>query len=119
MRWFYIGALGLVGVYLRFALQRAFGSSSSFPWATLAINVSGAILAGFVYGAEKWSLPPDLRVGILVGLLGGFTTFSAFCLESSLLLAEGDWLRACAYVTASNFLGLAAAFIGMHAAKSF
>jgi CrcB protein len=91
------------------------GLGTSFPWGTLAVNLAGCLLVG-VFGAMF--APPgrmhdlqDLRVFLVVGLLGGFTTFSAFSLEALLLLQRGQAAAAAGYVVASVAGCLVAAWI--------
>jgi len=121
MQLVYIGAFGLAGVFLRYFVSLAVNGTTlaapgqTFPWATFLVNLVGAFAVGAVYtlGMEKFALSPELRAGIIVGLLGGFTTFSAFCLENMQLLNEGRLLQAGLYIALSNALGLTAAFAGM------
>lgn len=88
------GALGAVS---RYGLDRAIESrsSSSFPWATLAVNVSGCLLVGFLIAAvvDRHEAPAWVRAGLIVGFCGGYTTFSTFAQET-LDLAEGPCDRA-------------------------
>ena len=92
----------------------------AFPLATLLINVSGCLLMGFLffYTLEHVSISPTLRLAIITGVLGGFTTFSAFGIETYLLVNDGKLAQAVLYVTLSVVLGLAAVFTGVWAAKS-
>jgi fluoride exporter len=92
----------------------------AFPLATLLINVSGCLAMGFLffYTLEQLSLSPVLRLAIITGVLGGFTTFSAFGIETYLLVNDGKLPQAVLYVTLSLVLGIAAIFTGVWAAKS-
>jgi fluoride exporter len=92
----------------------------AFPLATLIINVSGCLAMGFLffYTLEQLSLSPVLRLAIITGVLGGFTTFSAFGIETYLLVNDGKLPQAVLYVTLSLVLGIAAIFTGVWAAKS-
>jgi CrcB protein len=92
----------------------------AFPFATLIINVSGCLAMGFLffYTLEQMSMSPALRLGIVTGVLGGFTTFSAFGIESLLLVQDNKLGQAVLYVTLSVVLSLAAVFTGAWAAKS-
>lgn len=123
MQLLYIGAFGLAGVFLRYALASSFNpeAGSGFPWGTFLVNLLGALAVGAIYtlGVEKAAISPELRVGIIVGLLGGFTTFSAYCLESVQLLNEGRIAQALLYVLLSNVLGVGAAFAGVLLARNF
>lgn len=85
-----------------------------FPWSTFAINVAGCLLAGVLAGlAEEYELfGPDTRLLVFTGLLGGFTTFSAFGLDALFLLRRGEVGTALLYAGGSVVVGLAAAWIG-------
>jgi CrcB protein len=92
---------------------------TAFPWATLAVNLTGSfamgLLAGFLarhgQGGEQW------RLFIGVGLLGGFTTFSAFSLELMVLVERGQAAQAFAYAAVSVLAGLSALYLGLIAMR--
>ena len=108
------GALGAVARFLMAgAVQRAVGGA--FPWGTLAVNVLGALVMGLVVeaAARFWNMSEPVRVFLTTGVLGGFTTFSAFSLETGLLIQKSDWLSALAYIAASVLLCVLALFAGM------
>lgn len=86
-----------------------------FPAGTFAVNVVGCLVAGVLAGlAEKYDyFSPDTRVLLFAGLLGGFTTFSAFGLETMFLLRRGEVLVAGANIVLSVVAGLAALWLGM------
>ncbi|HEX7637251.1 MAG TPA: fluoride efflux transporter CrcB [Burkholderiaceae bacterium] len=90
-------------------------AGSGFPWGTMFINITGSILMGVIAGlfAFKLSLPQSLRLFIATGILGGYTTFSTFSLESVLLLERGQPGQAALYVLGSVGMGLAGLFAGM------
>lgn len=92
---------------------RWFGSG--FPFGTLAINVAGSFLIGIVaeYWAIKSGLPQPVRLFLTTGIMGGFTTFSTFSLETALLWERGQPWLAAAYVTASVALGIGALFLAL------
>jgi CrcB protein len=99
------------------------GAGTTFPWGTLAVNVLGCLAVGFLAALFEPASPlhvrQDLRVLLVVGVLGGFTTFSAFSLEALLLIQRGAVAAATAYVVASVALGLlaaSAAYMSMAAA---
>ena len=112
---------GAIGTYLRFQIAgRVQGySEGAFPVGTLAVNVIGAFLAGIVATLvlERTSLPAELRTALLVGLLGGFTTFSAFSLETLDLTGQGAWGLAALNVLASVGAALAAVWAGQSVAR--
>jgi CrcB protein len=106
---------GGVGAALRGAIDLlAARAGLAAPPATLAINLVGSFVAGLLVAliVERGALPAELRPLIIVGLLGGFTTFSAFAVQT-LRLGEGAPLSALAYVAASLLLGLLAAAAGL------
>ena len=107
-----IGAVGrhYVGVY---ALKWL---GAAFPYGTLAVNVIGSFLMGVLVIAMtvKWNVGNELRAFLTVGLLGGFTTFSAFSLDFATLMERGETALAAGYAAASVVLALAGVFAGMH-----
>ncbi len=117
-----IGLAGLIGTLCRYWLSgivtRQYGET--FPWGTLVVNVVGCFLAGcfFHLMAERSFFRPTLRHVILVGLLGGFTTFSSFGLQTFTLLREGKLALAALNVTLSNLLGLLMLWVGYSMVKA-
>jgi CrcB protein len=107
------GALGSVGRYgLGSWVQRA--SGSAFPWGTMAVNLVGSLLIGFLMVWLRVSGgSTNLRMFLIVGVLGGFTTFSAFGWETVTLLQEGSWGRAALYALGSLILGVLAVLLGI------
>lgn len=110
------GALGAVGRYtLSTWVQHLMGPA--FPWGTLGVNLTGSFLMGVLAGLlERGALPPETQALAAVGILGSFTTFSAFSLENVRLLQEGAWGRAALYMAASVAIGLLAVVAGIRAA---
>lgn len=111
-----VGAAGFVGTLARFGCVRLLAPLSvTFPWATYAVNVLGAFVAGFACIWLRRHLPAyELWFPLLmVGFLGAFTTFSTFALESARLFAEGRALAACANLLLQNLSGLLAAALGL------
>ena len=107
------GALGASGRYaLGGAMTRALGAG--FPWGTLAVNVLGGFLMGLLMGwlALKTG-SENLRLFLAVGVLGGFTTFSAFSLETINMIEGKSYGAAASYVSASVIFSVAAVFIGL------
>lgn len=82
-----------------------------FPWGTLTVNVLGSAVIGLLTAATaagtRWDMGDGAREFLLIGVLGGFTTFSAFSLQSLALIRDGVWLPAAAYVLGSMVLCLA------------
>lgn len=116
------GAIGSGARYLlTIACQRAFGPR--FPWSTLIANVTGCLVMGVLAGwlaTRATGASPDaqtLRVFLATGILGGYTTFSAFSLDFATLIERGDMGAAFGYVTASVAVSLAAVFAGLLLAR--
>ena len=118
MRIALVGVLGAAGALSRYAIGTAVGVTS-FPWATLAINVVGAFLLGVVLVAGPVRWDEDLVVAVGVGFLGAFTTFSTFGVETHTLLRDERVAAAAAYVVASVVLGVAAAALGWSAGRAW
>lgn len=85
-------------------------TTSVFPWATLFVNVTGSFWLGYLYAAPA---PPLSLLGIGVGFLGSFTTFSTFKLEVMRFVTK-DWLRFGVYLLATYLFSLMAAYLGYH-----
>ncbi|MDG1027045.1 MAG: fluoride efflux transporter CrcB [Gammaproteobacteria bacterium] len=112
------GALGAVSRYwLHSAVQRF--NDSGFPLGTFAVNVLGSFLIGifFVLLAEKAKIAEQWRPVIVVGFLGGLTTFSTFSLDALLLFEQGHYNTALFYIISSVALCLIAAFAGMQISR--
>jgi len=112
---------GALGSLARYGLDRLIErrSLSVFPWATFTINATGCLLIGIAIAAlvDRHHLPAWLRVGVIVGLLGGYTTFSTFSQETLDLIEEGRLPVSILYATGSVAVGVAAAFLGMRAGR--
>ena len=117
MRVALVAVLGAAGACCRYGIGVAVGVQS-FPWATLGINVAGSFLLGLVLTAGPDRLSSDAVVGIAVGFLGAFTTFSTFGFETQTLLRTDRAGAAAAYVAASVVVGVAAAALGYAAGRS-
>jgi CrcB protein len=114
------GALGAVARYgVGVWTQRLF-PAAQWPWATLTVNVVGGLLMGLLAGwlAFRGGVHSEsLRLFAAVGVLGGFTTFSAFSLEAALMIERRQLAMAGGYVAASVVLSIAALFIGLMVAR--
>jgi CrcB protein len=112
----FIALAGLIGTLLRYWLagfvSRQIGET--FPWGTMAVNLIGCMGAGvlFFLTEERFALSPALRTVILIGLLGGFTTFSSYSLQTFMLLRDGAFGLAMLNLVTSNILGLLMVWIG-------
>ena len=114
------GALGAVARYgVGVWAQRLF-PVAQWPWATLTVNVVGGLLMGLLAGWLAFrggAHSESLRLFAAVGVLGGFTTFSAFSLEAALMIERRQLAMAGGYVAASVVLSIAALFIGLMVAR--
>jgi fluoride exporter len=109
------GAFGSVLRYETGALVLRYTGPASFPWGTVAVNVAGCAIAGLLAGlGERHAfLTPQLRLLLFTGFLGGFTTFSAFGVETIALVERGAWGTASLYVVSSVLCGLAALWLAL------
>lgn len=111
---------GAIGAAMRFlagaAALRALGPS--YPWGTLFVNLSGGLLMGLLAGSlTRMNAPEGWRLFIGVGILGGFTTFSAFSLEAALMIERGQLGTALGYALASVIGSVLALFAGLAIAR--
>ena len=111
------GAIGSVTRYaVSLAVMRALGSG--LPYGTIAVNLAGSLGAGLLLGSfENLSATPAMRAFLLIGFLGGFTTFSAFSLETISLFRDGQARVAIVNILLNNVLGIGLAFVGYVLAK--
>jgi CrcB protein len=113
----WVGAGAFLGANARYAVgtRLAVRWGPAFPAGTLMINVTGSLAIGvlLVLLTERLAAPPVWRLLLVVGVLGGYTTFSSYTFEALALLEAGAWARAAWYVLGSNGLGLAACYAGM------
>ena len=107
------GAAGsLLRFYLIVALKRI---DTAFPWGTLLVNVVGSFLIGAVWAwcLHRPDTPEWVRIGLMTGVLGGYTTLSSVSLETVLLLESGAWWPALANVAANIGLGILACLVAL------
>ncbi len=110
------GAIGAGGRYLvNVGVGRLIGVTAAFPWPTFVVNVVGSFLMGVVIGllALKFSGSTEIRTFIATGILGGFTTFSAFSADVVALLDRSDTGLAFVYILASVLLAVAGLLAGL------
>jgi CrcB protein len=113
---------GTLGCWARYAMtnlvQAIYGRD--FPYATLSINLLGSFLMGFLFieTLERLTVPPPVRTGILTGVLGGYTTFSTFEMETLLLIEQGEAAKAVLYLILSVGGGFLGAFGGAYIARN-
>ena len=113
------GAIGSIARYSVGIAAQRLAPASAWPWGTLTVNVVGGLLMGLLAGwlAHRAAANADLRALIGVGLLGGFTTFSAFSLETALMIERREIGAAALYVGLSVLLAVGALFIGLMIAR--
>jgi CrcB protein len=113
----FVAAGGALGASARYLVGVGSGRllGFGFPWGTLTVNVLGCFLLGLLIGAMalRWSVGNELRAFLTVGVLGGFTTFSAFSADFALLIERDTYVSAGLYLAASVGLSLAAVFLGL------
>ena len=113
--WVFLG--GGVGSVLRYAIGLCIGAAA-FPWATFAVNAVGSLAIGLFGGwASRFGWSESVRLALMVGLCGGFTTFSTFSKESLALAEAGRWCAFTAYTFGGLAIGLAAVTLGYLIAK--
>ncbi|MEX0900744.1 MAG: fluoride efflux transporter CrcB [Gammaproteobacteria bacterium] len=113
------GAIGSVGRYLMSGWVTHHTVASRFPWGTFAVNALGCLLAGLAVGylLRADAVGADTRVFLFAGVLGGFTTFSAFGIETVALMRKGEMLVAGANAVGSVAVALFALWLGMALAR--
>ncbi|WP_417782271.1 fluoride efflux transporter FluC [Terasakiella pusilla] len=116
------GAIGAVG---RFAVVSAIGHwthsvGSGFPLGTMVVNIVGSFMLGVLVelSALTWSPSPEIRVMLVVGMLGAFTTFSTFSLDIVTLGTRGEWVQLAFYMGLSVALSVVALYMGMQSIKA-
>jgi CrcB protein len=121
MDYLWIGLGGFAGANARYVLGRAIMSrtESTFPYGTFVVNITGSLLIGVLLTllTERWIGDPAWRLVIIIGFLGGYTTFSSYTFEAVRLFQDGQAFRALTYVVGSNVLGLLACYAGIVLAR--
>ena len=121
MEYVWVGLGGLIGANARYALTKTMVArfGDSYPWGTFAINVTGAFLIGLLLTllTERSVGDPTMRLVLIVGFLGGYTTFSSYTFEAIAMAERGNWFGASTYVLGSNGLGLLACVAGIALAR--
>jgi CrcB protein len=113
------GALGSVARYFLSSTVYA-ATGDGFPWGIMTVNVLGGLAMGIIVelGALKMNFTPEMRAFLTTGVLGGFTTFSAFSLDSVLLIQRGAYVSAAGYMIGSVTLSVLALFAGLWLVRS-
>jgi CrcB protein len=118
-----VGAGGAVGSVLRYTLTNAVARAmgTAFPYGTVIVNVFGSFLIGLLYVwlMERVGARPEIRALLIVGVLGGFTTFSSFSLETVTLLMQESYAKAVANVVLSVLLCVGCTWLGIQLARQF
>lgn len=123
LRLLWIGLGGFIGAISRYSLSGLIYRLFSDPWmpyGTMACNVLGCFLIGLLGGLSesRQLFSPEVRLFLFIGLLGGFTTFSSFGIETFNLIREGQWFVSLMNVILSVVLGLTAVWLGFILIKS-
>jgi CrcB protein len=117
-----VGVAGLAGTLARYWLGSWADSrwGPTFPIGTLIVNLVGCLAIGFLFHAtqEKYLVDPVIRTAILVGVLGGFTTFSSFAVQTFNLLRDGEFFLAGVNLVVSNVAGLFLVWVGYSVSRS-
>ncbi|WP_119391763.1 fluoride efflux transporter CrcB [Taklimakanibacter lacteus] len=119
----WVGIGGAIGAILRHFLNIVIArvSGSDFPWHTMLINISGSFAMGLLIAlmAQRWNVSNELRAFLTIGILGGYTTFSAFSLDFAFLVERKAYMLAGAYALGSVVISLVAIFIGLALGRAF
>ncbi len=120
LRFFVIALGGAIGTLLRYiagGLDYRF-SNGVFPISTLVVNVTGSLTIGFLWGiVDRFTVSPNVRLFVFIGILGGYTTFSTFSLETFNLMRDGEYRIALMNVILSVILSIGAVFLGYFVSK--
>lgn len=123
LKYFLIGTGGFIGSVLRYWTSinayKIFGEK--FPYGTFIVNVIGCLLIGFIaeISENRFLITPEVRTFLMIGFLGGYTTFSTFGYETFLLLQDKDYITAFSNILFSVILCIASVWIGTFIAKLF
>ncbi|MES2295297.1 MAG: fluoride efflux transporter CrcB [Pseudomonadota bacterium] len=113
------GAIGSVARYLMAGFVQA-AAWEGFPYGIFVVNVSGGFIMGLLVElmALKWNVSLEMRAFLTTGIMGGYTTFSTFSLDSALLIQRGSYASAAAYIVGSAVLSILALFAGLWAVRT-
>jgi CrcB protein len=113
---------GAIGASLRYGVNVTAPKllGHGFPWATMIVNIAGSLVMGVLIGlmAQAWNASYEMRVFLTTGVLGGFTTFSAFSIDFAAMYERKDYGLAFAYAGGSVLLSLLAVFAGLWLART-
>jgi len=112
------GAIGSLGRYA-LSSQITHWMGPGFPWGILIVNIVGCFIMGVIaeLAALTWNMSPEMRAFLTTGILGGFTTFSAFALDTAVLTQKGDMTNALLYVGGSVGGSVMALFLGLYVVR--
>jgi fluoride exporter len=105
-----VGAGGGIGSILRYLIQRYM--NAGYPWGTMAVNILGCFIIGLLWGLFTKHVSEQMRLLLVTGFCGGFTTFSSFTYEGVDMMMQDRWLPFIGYVTGSVAIGLGATYFG-------
>jgi fluoride exporter len=111
---------GAIGTLLRYGIYRLADShlNQGFPWGTLIVNLIGSFMIGVLWSYfDRTTIPPAARLFLFVGILGSFTTFSAFAFDSLNLFQEGAFKTMLLSIFLNNVLGIGLCFAGYYGVK--
>ena len=118
MYWLAVALGGAVGAMGRAGIAALLTTGAGFPWQTFVANVIGSVAIGLIWAAlERADAPPLWGAFLITGVLGGFTTFSAFSRETLNLFSSGNLVLASIYIFLTIFLCLAGTWLGMSISK--
>jgi CrcB protein len=125
MAYLWVALGGALGSVTRFWVSGLVAEryAQAFPWNTLVVNVTGSFIIGVLAALTepdgRWLAPPGVRQFLMIGICGGYTTFSSFSLQTFNLLREREWLYAGGNIVLSVILCLVATWLGWLAAAAF
>jgi CrcB protein len=127
LSYLYVALGGAIGSVARYWLSGLIASSKffgqSFPWGTIIVNITGCFIIGLfntlTVAEGRMAASPDLRTFFMIGICGGYTTFSSFSLQTLALVQDGEWLYAAGNVVISVVMCLLGVWLGHHCATLF
>jgi CrcB protein len=118
-----VGVGGFFGAVARYVVDGwvVERTGATFPWGTLAVNLSGAFVLGLLFAltVERGALPAEIRAPVLIGFIGAYTTFSTLALESWRLIEDGSYALGVANLAGSAVLGLVTVVAGLLIGRAF
>lgn len=120
VKYILIAAGGAIGTLLRYFVSNLDYkySNAVFPLSTFIINITGSFAIGFIWGlSEKAYVSPNIRLFLFIGILGGYTTFSTFSLETFNLIRDSEYKIAISNILLTNVIGISSVFFGFFVSK--